>query len=138
MLSTLMSLTIYAQTAQVKKLTIADGDSISSSVVLKDEVIPISVWIDSLTTNTTLKLQVGFNNSLVTAPTIFYDICSKSDTNAYSINLREDRVIPLELTYVYPAIGTFTNQSTQVWIRGVLGAHQDNGKFLFVRLSRMF
>lgn len=125
-----------AQTAQVARLTIADGDSISTSIVLKENVMPVAVWTDSLTTNTTLKIQVGFNGSTTTAPTTFYNTAIVSDTTIYSINLRTKRVIPLEPRNFYSVIGTYLDQSTHIWLRVVLGVHQHNGKYIYVRLAR--
>ena len=132
----LCAVQLSAQTAQIQRLVFpSSGDSVSASIVLKDKVAPIAVWTDSLTTGTTFKLQVGFNNSTTTAPTVFYDITSLSDSTVYSINLRTNRVTPLSPNVFLAAVGTYTNQSSHVWLRGVLGADQTNGKIVFVRLA---
>lgn len=131
----LFSINVLAQqSAPIATLTVADGDSLTAGYVLTGRTIPSSVWCDSLTASTTLSIQVGFNKSRITEPTVWYDVCEISDTTIYSVPLADDKIVPLDPTVMLSVIGSWTSEDQQVWIRFVLGAAQTNTKYLFARL----
>lgn len=131
----LLSFNVLAQTsAPVVTLTVADGDSISSGYLLSGRTIPSSVWCDSLTASTTLSIQVGFNRSRTTEPTVWYDLCEVSDSTVYSVPFADDKITPFDPVILLSVVGSWPSESHQIWFRYVLGASQTNDKYLFTRL----
>ena len=128
------SILCFGQTAPVKTFLFTT-DSLSTGIVLKDRYIPVAVWTDSLTTGTTtMGLQVGFNTSRTTQPTVWYSLTAVSDTTNYSIKIKAGKLIPLNVDVIRNVIGTYADEDVNVWVRSTLSKDQLLTKKIFVRL----
>lgn len=119
------------------KLTLQDSTSYTDSVRIGGQQVPMGLYSDSSFVDgnnaaVALTLYVGFaaNN---TTPSKWYVVNNVTDTVAYTVKVKAGTFVPLNVSSMYPLIGTFTSDSPAMWLKIKTATTQSTTKTIYVR-----
>lgn len=115
------------------------GAGLTGGIIrLSDNVVPVAVWVDTLTTASTIGFDIIFGDTAgysTSSEQMWRTLSAKDDGSTdWSATLTDDKIIPLDPGIFMSLMGKRAYINQVVWIRPFLSAKQTEVITIYIRV----